>query len=245
MGTVFSSQRLDHNMSQILTVYGYIRREQESVYVCKDIIDNIVLFYRCEFPSQFDVTHCGPHIAFIDSKKIQQYDPDFDYNECFAPKFSTILFGGVVSSDMCNKFSIDIRYCCHRKYEHRHLRCFMVGFTATKKDNPRITNWNEGIGMGDNKKHSVGLLLNAGQIYLYDANNDQTALQPVQSLYRNTLEMTFDFNNDCFSVQDKWIGTLRTMGYVETSMNKTKSIIVAVSIWHQEDTIEVLNWRFD
>eukprot|EP01083_Nonionella_stella_P300238 1023870_1 len=251
--TVFHSKWLDVNTHQkeMLTVYGYIRsesRDERVSYVCKDIVDTVVLFYvnSSEYTTQFSDTARGNHIVSVSSKKIQKYDPNYD-EHTDEPTFSTILFGDVVTSDMYNKFEIDITYRKSRHVASRNYRYFMLGFTTQRNGDYGITNWNEGIGMGENKPYSVGVRFNDGIIpYLYDTNNTKTPLKSMTEceFFRHTFTMSFDFSKDCLRITDTYPTIINRLGSVTISMNQIKSIIVAVSLSYQDDTIEVGSCHF-
>eukprot|EP01083_Nonionella_stella_P024691 68077_1 len=248
--TLFHSKLLDVNTHQkeMLTVYGYIRsesRDERVSYVCKDIVDTVVLFYvnSSEYTTQFSDTARGNHIVSVSSKKIQKYDPNYD-EHTDEPTFSTILFGDVVTSDMYNKFEIDITYRKSRHVASRNYRYFMFGFTTPTNG---ITNWNEGIGMGENKRYSVGICFNEGNVaYLYDANNTRTPLKAMMDceFAWHTFTMSFDFSKDCLSITDAYPAFMNRLGTVTISMNQIKSLIVAVSLSYQGDTVEVGSCRF-
>ena len=203
-------------------VFGYVNND--SIFnIPIDIINIIVLYYYIFF--EFYTEKCGDGLQFIDKTVTL-----IDYNSTF----STCLFGELITEKICNKYEIHFQYTTQSTYFS-----FFFGYAKSKNS---IKDWNDHIGDNENKKESVGIFVGSYfDFTLYDENNYDKVLQyksAVKFKNKDIFGLLFDFENDALQIYHNYNKADKL------SLNKNKSVVIAISLVCKNDSVQILKHKF-
>eukprot|EP01084_Bolivina_argentea_P274648 468178_1 len=203
-------------------VFGFVNqfntKTNNNIIMPTDLINVIVLYYWTGF---FYTDKFGKGIKFINGETVKMTQRNVS--------FSTCLFGKPINDKMANKYHIDFRI-------NSSTPAFLFGYVVAADC---IVNWGNGLGNDENSFSSVGIYVGYERNYfeLFDIANDGTKLEGYsKSTFRNKdiFGLEFDFVNDTLYVHHNHYKV------VEISLQKRKSVIPAISLMFENDSIDIL-----
>eukprot|EP01084_Bolivina_argentea_P157074 273729_1 len=155
---------------------------------------------------------------------------------------SSILFGPVISSRICQKYQI---YCKINRMD-RHYNLFSVGYVGDRQD---VQDFNQALGEDNNKDTSIGINFDVevGLFWMHDKDNEFEQLRDLNianvwvPCSGSEFMFEFDFVAETFSIFAVIDGTNILKVRIK---NKKNDVIVGFTLNSQDDEIEITNCKW-
>eukprot|EP01084_Bolivina_argentea_P157475 274422_1 len=214
-----------------LTVNGYIK-QCSSTFIPTDIIDLCISFYFNNMVFLTEESLHGEDLCFMDDDKTVILMEDSE---------GTCLFGIPITDEICDKFRINYKWLKISEMPAGVQR-FMMGF-ITSSIHESIGNFNQRLGLYSNRDYSRGIFCgwDYANFYVYEdnahkrLNNYRSNPHPKEG-DKFGLEINFETNKCSIYHNDEFAESI--------SLNNVKTVMLALTLLYNKQTIEVDNWTF-